>query len=366
MPTKLKSLQACRGLAALLVLLFHATEVSRVYLKYDLLHGIFLFGYSGVDFFFVLSGFIIFWVHRRDVGHPEVLKPYFRKRFIRIYPLYWFVFVVLLPIYFGVPRNFRDCLILLKSFLLLPQASNPLVTVAWSLSSELFFYGLFGLAIYLPWKRTRPLFLLLLLVTTVFYSAKLLNHGTFHMSPHTGFVFSSYNLEFAMGCLAAYLARRLRPNGCRWLAVIGLMCFLICGLNENLLYAHFRQQHAILAYGLPSMLLVWGAVQWEQSAGKMIPPFLLLLGDASYSIYLTHYALLDLVVRGSIALEIVAWAGQTLVISMTIALTITIGVLFHMFIEKPLLSCLRKLGKDGYPATHQPAPVGSVPEGTCG
>jgi len=149
MPTKLKTLQLCRGLAAALVLLFHATSVSSAFLNYDLLHGIFLFGYSGVDFFFVLSGFIIFWIHRVDLGHPARLRPYLRKRFIRIYPLYWVVFLVLLPIYFGLPNNFHDCLVLLKSFLLLPQVSNPVLTVAWTLSSELFFYGLFGLAIYL-------------------------------------------------------------------------------------------------------------------------------------------------------------------------------------------------------------------------
>ena len=55
---KLQSVQAFRGVAALLALLWHATIISKVYLDYDLMSWIFLFGYSGIDFFFVQSGFI--------------------------------------------------------------------------------------------------------------------------------------------------------------------------------------------------------------------------------------------------------------------------------------------------------------------
>src|SRR5436190_8095983 len=362
MPTKFQTLQFCRGLAAVLVLLFHATFVSESFLNYDLLHGIFLFGSSGVDFFFVLSGFIIFWDHGEDLSHTEALRPYLRKRFIRIYPLYWVVFFLLLPIYFGVPGNLHECLVLLKSFLLLPQVSNPVVTVAWSLSSELFFYGLFGLAIYLSWRCMRVVVILWLLVTTFFWLAKLLTYGTFQMPSHTGFVFSSYNLEFAMGYLAAVLAGSIRPYRCWWLAPIGLTLFLISGLNEPFLHSLFGRRHSVLAYGLPSMLMVLGAVQWERRSIRTIPPYLLLPGEASYSIYLTHYALLDLFVRGSIASGLVALIGPGLVIALIIAATFTIGVMVHLFIENPMLARLRKKSSGIDPANHQqPAPVEALP-----
>ena len=362
MPTKLKTLQLCRGLAAALVLLFHATSVSSAFLNYDLLHGVFLFGYSGVDFFFVLSGFIIFWVHSVDLGHPARLRPYLRKRFIRIYPLYWVVFLVLLPIYFRLPNNFHDCLVLLKSFLLLPQVSNPVLTVAWTLSSELFFYGLFGLAICLSWKHMRAVVIFWLLCTFVFWLAKLLTYGTFQMPPHLGFVFSAYNLEFAMGCLAAYLAGSLRPYRFWWLAPIGLALFLTCGLTERFLHPIFGRHHSILAYGVPSMLLVLGSVQWERRGVRTMPPYLLLLGDASYSIYLTHFALLDLCVRGSVAVGIVTWTGPWLVILISIATAFTIGVMIHLFIEKPLLAHLRKKSGGVDSANQQqPAPVELLP-----
>ena len=106
------------------------------------------------------------------------------------------------------------------------------------------------------------------------------------------------------------------------------------------------------------MLLVLGSVQWERRGVRTMPPYLLLLGDASYSIYLTHFALLDLCVRGSVAIGIVTWTGPWLVILISIATAFTIGVMIHLFIEKPLLAHLRKKSGGVDSANQQqPAPV---------
>src|SRR6476646_4697263 len=127
---KLQTVQAARGAAAMLVLLFHLTYLAQAFLGFDLFRGVFKFGYSGVDFFFVLSGFIISFVHGQDVGRPERLGRYLRKRFVRIYPVYWVVALALLPVYFNPaqstlsPPSYLSTLI--KSLLLLPQANNPL------------------------------------------------------------------------------------------------------------------------------------------------------------------------------------------------------------------------------------------------
>jgi peptidoglycan/LPS O-acetylase OafA/YrhL len=246
------------------------------------------------------------------------------------------------PVYFGAPHHAGDYVVLVKSFLLLPQAENPVVTVAWSLTSEVFFYGMFALIIYLPWRYTRALLIVLLLITAFFYLLKLLTAGTLQLPSHGGFVFSPYNLEFAMGCAAAYLVGRYRLRSGRRLTVIGVTIFLLCGLSEGFLHRHFGRHHSILGYGLSSMLVVWGAVLWEQGGRRAIPSLLLLPGDASYSIYLTHYALLDLLVRGSLALNIPGMIGPTLVIGMAIAVSLGIGVLFYLYIERPLLAQLRR------------------------
>ena len=87
---ELTTLQAGRGIAALLVVLYHASGLfsSNKYWQTIVLKGVFGFGFAGVEYFFVLSGFIMLHVHRKDIGKPAALVSYFRKRIERIYPAY--------------------------------------------------------------------------------------------------------------------------------------------------------------------------------------------------------------------------------------------------------------------------------------
>ena len=73
-----------------------------------------------------------------------------------------------------------------------------------------------------------------------------------------------------------------------------------------------------------------------------MPSLLMLLGDAAYSIYLTHFALLDLLVRGSLALNLHTLIEPAMVAVITIALSLGLGGLFHLYVERPVLARLRK------------------------
>jgi len=86
-------LQVYRGLAALMVVLLHAQDIinRNIELHKDSLLKIFTFGWIGVDFFFVLSGFIIFYVHQSDIGQVKKFKQFIIKRLLRIYLIYWIV-----------------------------------------------------------------------------------------------------------------------------------------------------------------------------------------------------------------------------------------------------------------------------------
>src|SRR5436190_1288571 len=100
------TLQAGRALAALLVVLYHNGLYIFALDKYwgaDPSRGLFNFGHAGVEFFFVLSGFIIFYIHGKDLGVPSRFFSFIRKRFIRIYPIYWLVLAAIIPVYFLVP-----------------------------------------------------------------------------------------------------------------------------------------------------------------------------------------------------------------------------------------------------------------------
>src|SRR5260221_9879970 len=102
----LNSLQACRAVAAILAVLFHASVgifALDKYFGHKPFGPVFDFGFAGVDFFFVLSGFIMMHIHAADIGQPRALRAYLWKRFTRIYPAYWAVLIVLTPVFFLVP-----------------------------------------------------------------------------------------------------------------------------------------------------------------------------------------------------------------------------------------------------------------------
>ena len=122
-----KSLQAGRAIAAMLVVLFHlgGAIAAQKYFGISAFSVPFSFGASGVEFFFVLSGFIIFAAHRNDIFQPRKLAGYLKKRAVRIYPTYWIVFLLVYFLALASP-GLRDTVphdlsVLVKSLLLIPQ-----------------------------------------------------------------------------------------------------------------------------------------------------------------------------------------------------------------------------------------------------
>ena len=84
----LKSIHYARGMAALLVVLFH---FSFMFIgKMEPYNTIFLNGGFGVDFFFLISGFIISFVTQEKIK----LSTFLLKRFFRIYPLFLFILII--------------------------------------------------------------------------------------------------------------------------------------------------------------------------------------------------------------------------------------------------------------------------------
>ena len=145
---RLSGVEAARGLAALLVVLVHASSMlsSPKYFGRKPFGGIFAFGHAGVDFFFVLSGFIIYYVHHNDVGCSDKFGSYAWKRFVRIFPNYWMATLLLCGILVVSPSRDgweRDSWGQLSSALCaLGARADP--SVGWTLRHELVFYALFG------------------------------------------------------------------------------------------------------------------------------------------------------------------------------------------------------------------------------
>src|SRR6266568_1603361 len=146
------SIQYLRGIAALAVTYNHAFENRFGTALRENANGIW-----GVDIFFVISGFIM-WTTTAD-GHADAVS-FWKKRAIRIYPIYWIALSLWIVGRFVIPDRLGNADVsmesVLRSYLLLPQYHLvftdriwPILVPGWTLQFEVFFYFVFGLFLHL-------------------------------------------------------------------------------------------------------------------------------------------------------------------------------------------------------------------------
>lgn len=342
----LYSVQAYRGIAALLVVLFHTTQfVSH---KYGVapLGGFFFFGFAGLHLFFVLSGYIIYVIHRPDIGRPGRVLNFARKRLVRIYPTYW----AILAIYAISPllQGKLDFSGLFRNAALFGEMPHRFVVpTAWTLWHEMTFYAFFGLMI----LAGRRGYLLLAAWFIVIVLVQVFSLNTrFPVATHP------FDLLFFMGLAIAALSFRLRRSrhGSRVATALcagGALGFGILGLYSGSesspeQVVPWDTWPYILGFGLASTLLLAAPLSDRVEGFFSRRKGLLFLGDASYSIYLIHYPLVKLLVtwtrnipgvRGSHS-QWIADLGLLLVTGIILIL----GGLFYRKVEAPMLAFLRK------------------------
>ena len=232
-PKVFLSLQAGRGIAALMVVFYHCEGLFTLSKYWHRTHHYFYFGKSGVDFFFVLSGIVIFYAHRADIGRPERIADYAWKRFRRIYPIYWIVLLTAAPLYFAFPSlgdgTQRTPSVIFSSIVLLPFVrTETIVPVAWTLFHEIMFYLFFSLLLV---RRRLGVAVLALWMSASAMALFLPNPSPSAPSAALYWV-SPLHLLFGLGIWIAVIVRRRSFNGL-WLAISGTAAFLACGFFED-------------------------------------------------------------------------------------------------------------------------------------
>ncbi|SPJ16831.1 putative Exopolysaccharide production protein ExoZ [Burkholderiales bacterium] len=238
-------------------------------------------GWSGVDLFFVISGFVMTYTAAK---HAYTQWGFLRRRLARIVPMYWLMTALTAVIAIAAPGILRTTRFspdsFIRSLLFLPGDSPPLLHLGWTLNYEMFFYV--GFTIFLglsSWPRIVALATLFVgLVAIVEFFHPTFDALVFYGNPVT--------FEFLFGCLigAAYLDRRLArvPLGASLvLLVLGLGLMVLGGINDDALL------HRAALRGIPAAIVAFSILSIEQGI-----PFrnrwLHKLGDATFSIYLTH------------------------------------------------------------------------------
>lgn len=332
---KIDSIQALRGLAACAVVFFHS--VDRIQTDFgksvDWMASLASLGPSGVDLFFLISGFLMTHLHASWFGQ-RASATFLRKRFERIIPLYWLLSAFALALLLAAPQlheNARELTLpwLLGNFLFFPwpQPSGKVVhavMVGWTLDYEMYFYLLFALA--MLWRRGIAL---VAVVLTASYVTGLMVHPR---HPWLRLLTDGLLLEFLAGVGIALLVQRLRPSP--RLRRLGAL-LMVLGIALWLASLWFPQAPRQWKWGIPLSLVFVGTLWAQCTCEGVLGRILVLLGEASYSIYLFQVfalALFVIVLRhvGAGALP----AGVSILA--LCALSCLAGVACWRFLERPL------------------------------
>jgi exopolysaccharide production protein ExoZ len=318
------SLQILRFVAALMIVYLHAAQLAIGVTGSNgfIPHGLATVSISGVDIFFVISGVII-----TKIARGSSPSEFIWSRLRRIVPMYFICSIPFLAMAFSVPSigfGWRDAL---ATFLLWPATDRmtaPVLEVGWTLCFEMLFY----IAATLVRAQRSWIFAII-----GAYAAALVLRP---IGPVFQFLGNPIILEFFLGAVIA-CAPAWRPGswavlcGAVLLAWAGVMGIAPSGRALDFLYGH-EAFWRVLIFGVPAAMIVYGALQIQ--ARESVWTY---LGNASYSIYLTHFFTLNVLV----ALCAIYPLPTDVIILVGIAVSVLFAWRIHERLEKPIMAYLR-------------------------
>ena len=360
---KLLNIQALRAVAALFVVVFHCgLEMTRLATRFDQ-EPFYDYGRwnAGISLFFAISGFIMVVTCHDAFGRPGEALSFIRRRITRIAPIYWLLTLLVALLTLLAPRlshvSVEDPLSIPLSILFWPFARpngeiRPLVTPGWTLNLEAYFYCVFACGL-----MFRRLIGLAIIIAFIAGLCILRMNGAFHSVPlefwGDPIVFG---FLFGMGVAIAYKRGwRLRLVPAVLLIGAGFAISLTGGLREP-------PEDALLvrlSSSLPAALILIGAALGPQisPASRGWRP-LIVIGDASYSLYLVHEFLLR-----PLRLVWEKTLGDTVPLGLFVAvglvLSILAGLASYRWLELPMG---RSLSAQDRRSERRNAPFGSLPD----
>lgn len=345
MQQRLGGIEACRGIAASAVVLYHVSRHLDFVYGAPVLKRIFQFGHAGVDLFFVISGFIILFVHYDDINHPQRSGHYIARRATRIFPVYWVALTTTILLSFLGGRELPSGVRVMWSVTLLPSHEQPLLGVAWTLQYEIVFYAAFLLLI---------LNRMMGLTALAFWLWWIGLESAVDGGPLPGSLYSPYNVEFFFGMLVAYWLRNKSMPFPRSVLGIGILLFAVAALMEDLGFFDGYAGTGRFIYGLPAALVILGVAESDRQGLLDVPTLLRELGRASYSIYLFQFIFIGIVWK--IAERTGVSFPHIAVFLALVGAAIAGGIVVSRLIEYPLMRFARHVV-----SMNQPSRISDLP-----
>jgi exopolysaccharide production protein ExoZ len=314
------SIQYLRAIAALMVVCYHlhTSGVFPISIWTSWLA-------SGVDIFFVISGFIMV---RSTEGRGLRTKEFFIKRLVRIVPLYWLLTCL------AITMNGMSFAHNAASFLFIPALHPefgkywPILEPGWTLNFEMFFYLIFGLTFALPPRRQLALIAIL-------FSILVFAGAIFPLPGGVDFYTNPLLLEFVAGMALARFSKQLPA----WSCLAGVA--LLIGLQPFDL-------PRVIGFGIPAAIICSSFL----SAESLMPRIgvLKIVGDSSYAIYLVHFFTLGTARAFWQLFFEVNYAFMVFAMMVTIVISIMLHIGFERPVTRNLTAWTRKFaGKDNQP-----------------
>jgi exopolysaccharide production protein ExoZ len=319
------SLQVLRFIAALLVVYHHAayTAIRATGSNGFVPPGLTEVSQSGVDIFFVISGVII-----TRIARGRNASEFICSRLWRIVPMYFICTAPALAVAISTGFGWRDAL---ATFLLWPATDRmtlPILPVGWTLCFEMLFY--ISAALVLVHRRW------LFAIIGAYAAAFLLRP----LGPVFQFVGNPIILEFFLGAIVA-CTPPWRPG--LWAMPFGftvLVCIGLIGIAPNsvALDTHYGDEAfwRVLVWGVPAAMIVYGTLQ-----ARVRESVWTYLGNASYSLYLTHPLILTAL--------LVLWQIRPIPADLIVLIGITAALLFawrvHERVERPIMRRGKNFGR---------------------
>jgi len=293
--TKILSLQSLRGLAAISIAFFHLNTGGYI-------SNFFETAWIAVDFFFVLSGFVISLSYSEKISSVKTFYIYQKKRFIRLYPLHFAMLIIfliveflklLVEINFGLVANnkafstnnlsaFLANLFFIHNLIIYqPTFNYP----SWSVSAEFLTYAIFGFVTLIT-RNSRILFYSFSIILILIFNYLLFFLG-FESDNITGPLRCLYS--FFIGVLTQKIHNYLSNKKAKLLSIPSTLMILISILLINYLGNDNSGIIVFIPYIFAITILALVLTDEKAIIIKILSyKFLVYLGTISYSIYLTH------------------------------------------------------------------------------
>lgn len=319
---RINELDSLRGIAALMVVLYHYTFRFHEKYSYSFLYDFFNFkyGHLGVELFFMISGFVIF------MSIKNITKPidFLKKRFYRLYPLFWLslLFTTLVMCFFPLPDTKQSVFQFIANLTMLPSLfkQNAIDGVYWTLKIELFFY-LFVLILLLVKQQKKIIWIAI--AYFLLGLGLVLKLGVLNMS-------FFYGTLFINGMLFYSIYENPNLSKLKYLFIF-LNCLLSYFVSESIFfYFNF-------------LLLITFVLLINNKLFFLNFKLFTFLGHISYALYLLHQNIGYTIQNQLISF---GFTNPILLLIIPLFIVLFISYIFTDFFEKNLISFIKKIGND--------------------